>query len=96
MFNIPYDIPASNDDYSKEVIASINNQMSQMGMIEEYTGPDMIGRCYPARLGEDVQMTVDGVISDMLSYLEFNGWNHYQVHHVKKADNGYIVTYSVG
>lgn len=94
MFNIPLDLLPVEDEFSKELIAAIDSILAEQGKVKEYCGPDMIGRCYPIRFGEDVQSSAEGIVEDMESYFMDGGYR-YDIHHVKKAENGYMVTYSI-
>ena len=94
MFNLPVDLPAVDDEFSRELVAAIDSILAGQGRVKEYSGPDMIGRCYPIRFGEDVQSSAEGIVMDMESYFMDGGYR-YDIHHVKKADNGYMVTYSI-
>ena len=94
MFNLPLDLFPIEDEFSKELIATIDSILAGQGKVKEYCGPDMIGRCYPIRFGEDVQSAAEGIVADMESYFMDGGYR-YDIHHVKKAENGYMVTYSI-
>lgn len=94
MFNLPLDLFPIEDEFSKELIAAIDSILAGQGKVKEYCGPDMIGRCYPIRFGEDVQSSAEGIVADMESYFMDGGYR-YDIHHVKKAENGYMVTYSI-
>lgn len=94
MFHLPIELFPVDDEFSKELIAAIDSILAKQGKVKEYCGPDMIGRCYPIRFGEDVQSSAEGIVADMESYFMDGGYR-YDIHHVKKAENGYMVTYSI-
>ncbi len=93
MFRPSMELMPIEDEYSIALVAAIDAQLASYGREKQYK-EGMMGRSYPIRFGEDVNVVADGIVMDIESFF-FDGGNSYDIHHVKKADNGYIVSYSV-
>lgn len=83
MFHLPIELFPVDDEFSRELIAAIDSILAEQGKVKEYCGPDMIGRSYPIRFGEDVESSAEGIVEDMQSYFMDGGYR-YDIHHVKK------------
>lgn len=93
MFRPHMELMPITDEYSTALVAAIEAQLSSYGREIQFKD-GMMGRSYPVRFGEDINTVAGGIVMDIESFF-FDGGNCYEIHHVKKADNGYIVSYSI-
>ncbi len=93
MFRPHMELMPITDEYSTALVAAIEAQLASYGREIQFKD-GMMGRSYPIRFGEDINTVADDIVMDIESFF-FDGGNCYEIHHVKKADNGYIVSYSV-
>ena len=93
MFRPHMELMPMEDEFSKALVAEVEARLASYGREIQYKD-GMMGRSYPVRFGEDINAVADGIVMDIETFF-FDGGNCYEIHHVKKADNGYIVSYSI-